>query len=520
MAGCKYIKVALILVVTLGIWMGSTSASVLAVDADAVKEKPKHVLLTYDSYGIGTSRQGNMDALQQLLAAFGAQVTIVDIDRYQPGTLQTYDKVIGVHNAYDLPLSNADYIADLEAYKGDYFHIGAMIPPQVKAKLGLQTQMASGGTIRISIDKLQQTFIQAEPLPYVQKATGRTYGELTIGGTAYPFAVSHEKYGYIPYLKQGNLSEIAAAYVLKDWLEVSHKGRTYLLFKEVYPFSDLNLLERLADQLHEAGLPFMVSVRPVFSNTDYPAMKRYLETLKYMQSRNGSILINAPVVASTISVQDDTLQAKMEGFVDVLADYGIAPLGVGAEMYWSYDHLYAEQGMSFSNSAVLYPNEQASYRSRSDTSKAFQSSLFSMSLSFMDQFDRSSKAIPPLPMDSVITFDFFKDQAQLDTAIQNLLDSWITFSDYKYESHEVKTPRNHIVSYKGAIAINGQRVDLGSAIKDISSDYTYKEEQQKSFEKLFNVQNKIFIIIIIITLMVFGGFFIVGYRLYKRKYYK
>ncbi|MCG7408254.1 hypothetical protein MH117_12550 [Paenibacillus sp. ACRRX] len=511
-------KLIMILVMTLGILMGSTPASVHA--ADAVKEKPIHVLLTYDSYGIGTPRQGSIDALQQLLAAYGVQVTIADIDSYQVGTLQTYEKVIGVHNAYDLPLTNADYIADLAAYKGDYLHIGAMIPAQVEAKLGLRTQMARGGTIRLSVGKLQQTFIQAEPLPYAEQSAGRTYGELALAGKTYPFAVSHERYAYIPYLKQGNLSEIAAAYVLKDWLEVNRKGRTYLLFKEVYPFSDLQLLERLADQLHEAGLPFMVSVRPVFSNTDYPAMKRYLETLKYIQSRNGSIIVNAPVVASTISVQDDTLQAKMESFIDVLADYGIAPLGVGAEMYWSYDHLYAEQGMSFSDSAVLYPNEQASYRSRADTSKAFQSSLFSMPLSFMDQFERSSRAIPSLPMDSVITYDFFKDREQLDNAIQSLLDSWITFADYKYESHAVRTPRNEIISYKGTIAINGQSVDLGSAIKDISSDYTYKEEQQKSFEKLFNVQNKVFIIIIIVTLMVFGGFFIVGYRLYKRKYYK
>lgn len=88
-------------------------------------------------------------------------------------------------------------------------------------------------------------------------------------------------------------------------------------------------------------------MRPVFSNTDFPAMQRYLEALKVVQSKNGSILINAPVVMPSINSNDHTLGDKMSGFINLLAENGIAPLGMGADLYWTYDKEYSSAGMKF-----------------------------------------------------------------------------------------------------------------------------------------------------------------------------
>lgn len=85
-----------------------------------------------------------------------------------------------------------------------------------------------------------------------------------------PFAVSSGRSAYLPYLKQGDFTAIAAAYVLKDWLHYTEQPQMYLVIKEIYPFSDLNLLEQMADRLYRSGIPFIASVRPVFANTDFP----------------------------------------------------------------------------------------------------------------------------------------------------------------------------------------------------------------------------------------------------------
>ncbi|MNC81698.1 hypothetical protein D3C87_2106470 [compost metagenome] len=68
--------------------------------------------------------------------------------------------------------------------------------------------------------------------------------------------------------------------------------------------------------------------------------------------------------------------------------------------------------------------------------------------------------------------------------------------------------------------MNGAPLNVGYAPETVSSDYQYKEEQVRSFTKLFSVQSKFFIIVIIVALLLFGGLMAVGYRLYRKKYLK
>ncbi|MGF7048870.1 uncharacterized protein YdaL [Paenibacillus sp. DS2015] len=504
-----------ILIITFMLMVGMTFSNVYAS-----VEEPTHALLLYDSLAKGTSREGNVETLQRLLASYGVKVTSGTYDEYERGTLSRYTKVIGIRNSVELTITNIDFINDFEIYEEDYFHIGTAIPTSVQKELSIQTEVATEQFVDLSIDQFLEPRIQVRNFPYIVQAEGTYYGNFTSAnqGNNSPYGVRNDRYAYVPYYEQGNLSELAMSYVLKDWLEVNQQGGTYLIFKEVYPFSDLNLLEKLADQLYDAGIPFMISVRPVFSNTDFPAMQRYLETLKYVQSRNGSILVNTPIVSSTISDNGPILQGQMESFIDVLADYGVIPLGIGAEMYWSYDAQYAEYGMGFFDSVVLFPNINPIYRSRTDSSHAFMSSMYSMSLDFLQQFEHTDTIAHDLPMDSAITYDFSDDEAQLNEIIQALMGSWITFSDYKYGEHEIDTQANAISSDNGFLSLNGQNVDMNDAYRSVSSEYTYTVEQEQSFSTLFNIQNKIFIVLIVVTLLIFGYLFLIGYRLYLRKY--
>lgn len=492
-----------------------------AKEAGNAEKAAPHILLVYDSMGQGTSRAGNIETLKRLLASYGAQVTLVSQDDYARGDLQAYTKVIAIHNAADLSVNSA-FLDDLNVYTGDYLHIGEQMPGKLQAALSIQTQVTSRETIDLSIGPFAQSSIPVEQMPYIVEAKGTTYGSVHLGNRdeAAPYAVRMGHYAYIPYFEQGNLSELALAYVLKDWMGVREQGRNYVVFKEIYPFSDLALLEQLADKLYNAGIPFAASVRPVFYNTDYPAMLRYLETLKYIQSRNGTILVHEPIVATSVPPEDETLMDKMAHFINVLADYGIAPLGLGTEMYWSYDERYSNEGMRFFDSAILFPDEKPYYRSKINTSRPLDSALYSMQLSFLQQFKHAGKAIAPLPMDMVLTYDFVDNEAELDEIVQQLSDSWITFSDYKYGAHRVQTEKNEIVSRDGKLAINGEPLVLNIEMKSISSDYTYKQEDEKSLEELFNIQNKIFVVLILITLVAFGLLLIIGYRMYKRKYFK
>ncbi|MCR8842199.1 hypothetical protein NQ117_00735 [Paenibacillus sp. SC116] len=492
-----------------------------APSVHAEGNKPVRVLLLYDSLARGSAKSGNVEALQHVLAAYSVQVTLQSFDNYKKGELQQYTKVIGIYNVPDIAITNLDFERDFAQYKGEYLHIGTNVPSMVQRKLNLQTQQVKEDTFKLTIDDFSQKAIQTESLTYITAHEGTTYGLISSrSGLQSPFGVVHKGIAYVPYFEKGNLSELAIGFVLRDWLEWTEQSSTYVVFKEIYPFSNLTRLEQLADELYEAGIPFVVSVRPILINLDYPATKRYFKTLKYVQSRNGNIVVNVPEISAILSPLERDLNKSLGLFIDAMVKEGVAPLGFGAEMYWTYDQYFTNSGLGLFDTAVLFQNEEIKHKAQDNTSKSFSSTLYSSRLEYLEQFDYKETALTELPMNTAITFNFNDNEQELNEAVKWLRDSWVTFADLKYGDHTVTTQANTIRSSGGSLYINDQLIDLASAREEVSEEYEYKPKEQKSFERWFNVQNKVFIVIILVTIVAFGGFFIIGHRLYKRKYFK
>ncbi|WP_280767958.1 hypothetical protein [Paenibacillus sp. PastH-2] len=480
------------------------------------------VLLLYDSLAAGTPREGNVRDLERLLAAYSVQVTVVSLDRYEQGAMEAYARVITVINDPRLA-AGSSYEADIDHYRGQYLHIGYNPPAGLQRTMQLSSGLIEEGSAGLSVGAFRVPVIKLQQVPYI--AAGRaekTYGSLTLPGTSdnVPYAINSGSYTYAPYLDTGHAGRLAMAYVLKDWLGAADAAESYLVINEIYPFSDLALLEKLAGRLYDAGIPFIASVRPVFSNTDFPAMQRYLDALKVVQSKNGSILVNAPVVMPSINSSDHTLGDKMSSFINLLAENGIAPLGMGADLYWTYDKEYSSAGMKFFDSVVLFPDENVIHMEKTNVSAAFTSSLYSMTPDFLADLTHEGKAMPQLPVGTAVTLNLPGDEAGLEALLQTVEGYWITFADYKQAAHKTVTDNYSVTSADGVLRVNGEALNVDYVPEVVSSDFQYKEEQYQSFRGLFSVQNQFFIVVIIIALLFFGGLLTVGYRLYRRKYLK
>ncbi len=478
------------------------------------------MLIVYDSLAKGTPFEGNIDAIQRILASLNAQVTITSYDKYEAGMINKFNKVINISNLEDVSHSPEIFNRDMNSYFGDYMHIGYQLPQQVRQEMGIEVQKQATDTLKITIDQLTQDSIMATNISYMAKYKGTPYGTIVFdnGKASYPYGVIQGNNAFIPYMVKGNLSELAASYVLKDWLHLSKIGQNYVLLNEIYPFSDLDLLNEAADRLYNAGIPFIASVQPVFSNFQFPAMQRYLETLKHIQSRNGSIVVNAPVVASTISPDIAGLNLQLSSFLDALAEYQVVPLGIGSELYWTYDQHYSEHGLSIFDSGILYDNRNIRYHTQRNNSSVFQSAMYTINGKDLNTYMKSNKTLNSLPMDTAFIYPFPEDRQELEATLDTLLTSWTTFADYKNGEHIVRTEKNVLSSHRGHLQINGEPIALNNKVAEIDSDHIYVQEVKKSFTTLFSVQNNIFIVLILGTLLVFMVFLIIGYRLYKRKF--
>ncbi|MDI4650153.1 hypothetical protein [Cohnella hashimotonis] len=510
---------------TLILWIFASSCWTLGVRPVAAMETDERpVLLLYDSLAVSTAREGNIETLERLFAAYGVPVVAMSIDSYASGMLENYVRVAFVRNVIDLAISNEIFLRDLSAYGGDYLQIGGSdLPARARAKLGISIEVAPPDAFSLKVGDYGQTLPVVPDLDRIAgtSSEAKTYGSLSSvgGGNHSPYAAYADGYAYASYLARGSLTEIALAYVLKDWLHAADPYGTYLFVKEIYPFSDLELLKTLADKLYESGVPFVASVRPVFYNTDYPAMQRYLRALQYVQSRNGSIVIDAPAAANASRNVGDPLHEKMNNFIELLAENGIAPLGMGASLFWTYDKANASQGMSFFDSVFLEPNEEGQQTTPAGMSKAFAFSTYAIPFAQFASYEHPEAVLKmPMPVNLALSFDLSKDAAAMEDIVGAISRSWIPFADLKSGTHAVHTDRLAIQSTNGSLLVNGTPLDLSMRVQKVEEDYAYTASAKTSFAKLFSIQNQILMVIIGTSLAIFGLFFFIGYRRYKRKF--
>ncbi|MBH5317530.1 DUF2334 domain-containing protein [Paenibacillus sp. GSMTC-2017] len=493
--------------------------------ATASNDEVRNVLLLYDSLAKGTTHEGSLESLERLLVAMGVHVKQQSIDSYQLGGLNEVNNLIVLRNVSEA-IINETFVHDLLNYKGAYLHIGYDMPTFQMNQLQVKTAVSFAESAQISIGALRQVNLssQAERFPIILQSSGENYGELELPSQLndVPYSVKKGKLVFVPYFGTGIAAEIAMGYVLTDWLGVNKGGEIYLLFKEIYPFTDLKRLESVSEQLYEAGIPFLFSIRPVFENTEYPAMKRYLEVLKYVQSRNGSIIVHAPVLSPAAGIQNDLLKQKMTNFVNLLAENDIVPLGIGADsaLFWRNERQFVPNGMSFFDSALLFQGKTPLHLGEVQTYRTFLSSPMSVQWNDLNSVLDRQKGDLALPVNVAVTFDFATSAEQWDKQFQELKESWILFDDFKYSPHRTYTDTNVMESKDGLLLVNNKEIILANSVSDVVTDYQYREQKKQSFNRLFAVQNKIYLIIISFSLFLFGGLFVFGYRLYKRKYLK
>ncbi|RIX47258.1 hypothetical protein D3P08_25435 [Paenibacillus nanensis] len=493
--------------------------------AHAAEAEQASILLVYDRLAAGTAKEGNVEAMLKLLSAMGAGVKLMPVERYEPGLLRNFERLIVVRNSPELKLRNEGFERELASYSGAYLHIGDDPSAVIESGLQLQISALKARVVSLSIGPIRQAELPVRGMQISIAAhyAGEMYGYVEAKELRQPapFGIKNGRLAAVPYFEAGAAAELAMAYVLKAWLGANVDGQAYALFKEIYPFTDLGALQAAADRLYDLGIPFIYSVRPVFANTDYPAMQRYLELLKYAQSRNGAILVNAPVISPVAGNQEDSLRDKMAGFIDLLAEHRIVPLGIGADMdmYWRNERNFMREGMPFFDSSVLFPGESPVNVTEGE-STSFASSMLSLRWRDVEPLLNERWLVEPLPLHLAVTFDFPEDAAGADAVLEALKGGWLSFSDYKTLPHTTKTESHVLKSENGQLMKDGQAVNLNAAVSVVSADYEYREKEKESFKRFFTVQNNIYLVVIGIALLLFSGLFAAGFRLYRRKFKK
>lgn len=295
-----------------------------------------------------------------------------------------------------------------------------------------------------------------EGIRFIEETKGETEGTLTLAnGEQTPFAAKCDEGWYIPWYNTNGLSAIALAEIIGEYCGSGEGGELFVVIDEIYPFSDLTALKETSDLLYGAGVPFIARVMPVYNNLDYPAFARYADALRYVQSRNGTIVIH-----DFIEVPDEM---EREPAADRLTRF--------------QDALSAQDVHYF---PMTY-------------------SPFAVSIDELEKMFSGTKDFGTFGVDTMVPFTLTDDKAAREELLRRINDKWLSIEDYRLRY----TTERYLYQ-----------------AREISEDYEYIKEEERTLAGLFAAGNEVFMVIVMICLVIFGVLMIIGFRLYRRKFFK
>ncbi|WMC93728.1 glycan biosynthesis hexose transferase WsfD [Kineothrix sp. MB12-C1] len=319
-----------------------------------------------------------------LARAYGMQVTVLAESSYTKDSLKDADYVIA---------TTAKPYEDILAAGIPAICMGAEFTEVPESEL---TRYRRKG-VRFSYDGYEGEKTFLDEFSALTATTGKKSGTLLIGeDIEVPFAVqATDGNFYVPVYDNNNaVSKILLGSLLKRQMGIKENGKTYFMLDEVYFFSDLNKLCVWADKLNNNGIPFLVSVMPIYDNLDYPAFLRFAQVLRYMQSRGGTILIHEPLLLED-EMEREPIADKMLRFQNALTE------------------------------------EQIYFR-------AIDNTPYQFSMKELEQITSENKYFGELPFDTMFGVTADLTEEEFDLCLDKLNQKWLSFTDLQKEYSDVR----------------------------------------------------------------------------------
>lgn len=251
--------------------------------------------------------------LSNMAKAFGKDTVVIMEEAYEPDMADSFSYVI---------TTSSVCMKDVEE-RG----IFTLCLREACSKKDISTVASGKSSIAFQSESWSEAAVIEENVRYLTRSGDEQMGTVSMSGVkTVPFLTQQGRILYVPFYREEGLGAVMIGNAMARLFQEEEKGRLYLAIDEVYPFSDLNLLCRMADLLYKNGIPFSVRVMPVYDNLGYPAFQRYAQVLRYVQAKNGTVLIH-PALVREEEAENEPLEVRMERFESALEEENIFYVG-------------------------------------------------------------------------------------------------------------------------------------------------------------------------------------------------
>lgn len=488
-----------------------------AIDQEDITVTTKDVLLIYDQLAVDTVYRNNLNAVETLLTTLSQTAEIASMDEYRAGRMSAYQKVIILKNT-DNAIANPAFITDCQSYSGAMIYIGFAVPGLIPGLDRVSVSHQMGRTVSVNLNGLAINSIGIDDLWVIEEVPGAGETTIAVGASRYPFSKTIEKITYVPTFIDNPGFTLGLGGILKDWFGMVTPADMTLLIPDIYPFSDLNMVIKTSEAFYASGIPFALGVVPIDDNMDFPAMARFYQVLRYVQSRNGTIILHRPS-PDTVSDGRTVLSEKMYAVITKMVENGVYPLGLASGESLFFDEVSRVNPLNYFSSGIILPEPDISDPGRKET-WVLNSASLGISLETIANTSSANRNFGNYPIDTTIIMPLPENEAVLAGQLTIINDRWLSLTDYKDLNNEWTIGQNTITSSAAEIRVNGLPVSLTYDEEPIDDDYLYQKPPEYSLEKIFTAGNTFLLTVVGIIIVVFIVIVVFSRRVYLNKFRK
>lgn len=275
----------------------------------AEESNKKEVLLLYDRESIFSLHLNILNSLSELMGAYNRNVNTEKISDYKSGDIKGYEEVIIL--SIEGKSKNKFLVDDLKNYKDKIYYIGSGIDKLLDLKsYGLNNEVSPVNVESVTYNRDDFKKENETKKFYLIKNIDCLIVNKNNLDKVYSY-INDGRRDYANIWKKGNLYHMALlpdeqvtlfmlADSLNDFFGITRKGKPkiFVRIEDVHLFRDPKELKAMADYLYGEGIPFIVALIPTYRNlktghvTKLSDMPKFVEAIKYMQDKGGSIILH------------------------------------------------------------------------------------------------------------------------------------------------------------------------------------------------------------------------------------
>jgi hypothetical protein len=478
------------------------------------------ILLVYDA-GMDKEVQKNISSVTDILTYLGYSVRYCPVNE-SAGIVDKYPYIVYYHFSDEIDTA---FLSSVKKTSGKILALGGGdISGLLKAlKLPISCTCAANtsATFSYSFSGDTKTGLSSGEtgISLLQGTFSYSSGNILINGTNAPYCARQGRISCIAvYDRADELLKAMFAHEIAVWKwpydDALHSYAQYIVFDNVYPFFNTQKMMDIIDMMKSLGVPYVITVMPVYQNSGYPAMKHFCEVLRYAQANGGAIALKEPII-NTDNPTLKEINKHISTAFSAYCSYGVYPIALETSEKSIHQTLGLNVMKRF-RTVIFTPDDEDSGWTAKEKNNAVYSDGHQLIAPALSDGGSESGLTSVYP--TAIFLDMLSDINDMRTRVREIRDSSLPLMSLWSSPQSVYTDDSVLSFDNNSLSVNKKTVSLEFTPFKYEKNYDYQNGIFSNAMAGINNGNRKLLIAVTVISIIFIVLIVIARHQNKRKF--